>query len=136
MSVTHNSSTGLQRRADGDIRGNLNVQGSVTQDVTSALLKANSSGELVAAVAGTDYVSGSYLPLTGGTLTGPLTATSFTGSLLGTATSATQATTAGSANTATSASHAEFADQAGTALTADTAAVSYTHLTLPTNREV
>jgi hypothetical protein len=58
------------------------VNGSITQSVTSALLKTNSSGTLVAAVAGTDYVLPSalsgYLPLSGGTLTGALGGTSAT----------------------------------------------------------
>ncbi len=36
----------------------LTVNGSITQSVTSALLKTNASGTIVAAVAGTDYISG------------------------------------------------------------------------------
>lgn len=48
--------------------------------VTSALVKASSTGVLEAAVAGTDYVAPSalsgYLPLSGGTLTGALNGTS------------------------------------------------------------
>jgi hypothetical protein len=52
------------------------VNGSITQSVTSALLKTNASGTIIAAVAGTDYVLPSalsgYLPLSGGTLTGTL----------------------------------------------------------------
>jgi hypothetical protein len=39
----------------------LTVNGSITQSVTSALLKSNASGTLVAAVAGTDYVTPSGL---------------------------------------------------------------------------
>ncbi len=61
----------------------LTVNGAITQSsVTSALLKTNASGTLVAAVAGTDYVLPSalsgYLPLSGGTLTGALGGTSAT----------------------------------------------------------
>lgn len=55
----------------------LTVNGAITQSsVTSALLKTNASGTLVAAVAGTDYVIPSglsaYLPLAGGTMTGQI----------------------------------------------------------------
>jgi hypothetical protein len=54
---------------------------------TNAMVKTNSSSNLVAAVAGTDYVVPSalsaYLPLSGGTLTGALSGTtaSFTGNV-------------------------------------------------------
>jgi hypothetical protein len=63
----------------------LTVNGAITQSsVTSALLKTNASGTLVAAVAGTDYVTPSaligYLPLSGGTLTGTLNGTIFNSS--------------------------------------------------------
>ena len=56
----------------------LTVNGAITQSsVTSSLLKTNSSGTIIAAVAGTDYVAPSalsgYLPLTGGNITGNLT---------------------------------------------------------------
>ena len=56
----------------------LTVTGAITQtSVTSSLLKTNSGGLLVAAVAGTDYVAPSglsgYLPLSGGTMTGAIT---------------------------------------------------------------
>jgi hypothetical protein len=55
----------------------LTVNGAITQSsVTSALLKTNASGTLVAAVAGTDYVIPSglsaYLALSGGTMTGQI----------------------------------------------------------------
>lgn len=61
----------------------LTVNGEITQSsVTSSLLKTNGSGTIIAAVAGTDYVSPSalsgYLPLSGGTLTGSLGGTSAT----------------------------------------------------------
>jgi hypothetical protein len=39
----------------------LTVNGAITQSVTSALIKTNASGTLVAAVAGTDYVVGSSI---------------------------------------------------------------------------
>jgi hypothetical protein len=56
----------------------LEVNGGIRQtSVTSALLKTDSVGLLVAAVAGTDYVAPSalsgYLPLTGGNISGNLT---------------------------------------------------------------
>ena len=54
--------------------------GDVQLPITSAILKTDSSGKILAAVAGVDYLTGGalsgYLPLTGGTLTGPLGGTS------------------------------------------------------------
>jgi hypothetical protein len=77
------------------------VNGSITQSVTSALIKTNASGTLVAAVAGTDYVTPSglsgYLPLSGGTLTGTLfgTSTNFSGTMLANILSFTNGTNVG-----------------------------------------
>lgn len=54
--------------------------GDVQLPITSAILKTNSVGKILAAVAGVDYLTSGdlsgYLPLTGGTLTGPLGGTS------------------------------------------------------------
>ena len=55
----------------------LTVNGAISQtSVTSSLLKTDSGGLIVAAVAGTDYVAPSglsaYLPLSGGTMTGQI----------------------------------------------------------------
>ena len=66
-----------------DTTSALQVNGTIKQtSVTSSLLKTDSTGKLVAAVSGTDYVIPSalnaYLLLTGGTLTGALNGTSAT----------------------------------------------------------
>jgi hypothetical protein len=96
------SFTGVTQRALG-VFGNVYINGNITgagwqgsvigssyggAGTVSGILKANGSGTVSAAVAGTDYVVPSalsgYLPLTGGTLTGALSGTSatFSGSIL------------------------------------------------------
>jgi hypothetical protein len=90
------SYTGVTQRALG-VFGNVYINGNITgagwqgavigssyggAGTVSGILKANGSGTVSAAVAGTDYVVPSalsgYLPLTGGTLTGALSGTSAT----------------------------------------------------------
>jgi hypothetical protein len=85
--------TGVTQRALG-VFGNVYINGTITgaawggsvigssyggAGTISGILKANGSGTVSAAVAGTDYVVpsalNSYLPLTGGTLTGSLSGT-------------------------------------------------------------
>lgn len=88
--------TGVTQRALG-VFGNVYINGTITSGAwngsvigssyggagtVSGILKANGSGTVSAAVAGTDYVIpsalSSYLPLSGGTLTGALSGTSAT----------------------------------------------------------
>ena len=72
-----------------DTTSALQVNGTIKQtSVTSSLLKTDSTGKLVAAVSGTDYVIPSalnaYLPLTGGILTGAIQSTTATFTTIGT----------------------------------------------------
>ena len=74
MVVKGNATIHLGQNGSTDTGERLQVSGAIKQtNSTSAMLKSDSTGRIVSATAGTDYVAPSalsgYLPLTGGTLT-------------------------------------------------------------------